>query len=123
MAIPIPTMNSFRLYTAVLAVLTGVHASSISRPTSCLGLLQAKVGHGVQVSTAVDVAAGGLSVPSYSGGTILNSFPLCHLTGTIQYGSNNWALTANGDHNLTWELYLPVTADYNGRFMVVGMYK
>lgn len=116
-------MSYVRLYTAILAVLTAVHASSIPRPMSCSSLLKATVSDGVQVLTSVDVAAGALSVPSYSGGTILNSFPLCHLTGSIKYSADGLTIAANGANNLTWELYLPVTANYNGRFMVVGMYQ
>ncbi|KFZ24642.1 hypothetical protein V502_00867 [Pseudogymnoascus sp. VKM F-4520 (FW-2644)] len=113
-------MSYIRLYTAVLAVLTAVHASSIPQPMSCSSLLKATVSGGVQVLTSVDVAAGALSVPSYSGGTILNSFPLCHLTGSIKYSADGLTIAANGANILTWELYLPVTANYNGRFMVVG---
>ena len=116
-------MNYIRLYTAVFAVLTAVDASSIPRSISCSSLLNATVSGGVQVLTSVDVATGALSVPSYSGGTILNSFPLCHLSGSIKYGNDGLTLAANGANTLTWELYLPVTANYNGRFMVVGMHQ
>jgi feruloyl esterase len=116
-------MNHIRLYTAVLAVLTAVHASSIIRPISCSSLLNATISGGVQVLTSVDVAAGALSVPSYSGGTIINSFPLCHLSGSIKYGADGLTIAANGANTLTWELYLPATANYNGRFMVVGVYQ
>lgn len=115
-------MGYIRLYTVVLAVLTAVHASSIPRPIACSSLLKAAVSGGVEVLTSVDVAAGALSVPSYSGGTILNSFPLCHLTGSIKYGADGLTIAPKGANTLTWELYLPAAANYNGRFMVVGMY-
>lgn len=114
-------MSCIRLYTTALAVLTAVEASSIPRAIGCSSLLKAKVSGGVQVLTSVDVAVGALSVPSYSDGTILNSIPLCHLTGSIKYGSDGLTVSANGANTLTWELYLPPAANYNGRFMVVGM--
>ncbi|PVH68008.1 putative feruloyl esterase B precursor [Cadophora sp. DSE1049] len=103
-----------------LAVLTAVNASSIPRPISCSSLLNATVSGGVQVLTSVDVPVGALGVLSSSGGTIFNSFPLCHLSGSIKYGADGLTLAANGANTLIWELYLPVTANYNGRFMVVG---
>ncbi len=116
-------MNSIRLYTAVLAMLAAVDASSIPRSLSCSSLLTATVAPGIQVLTSVDVATGALSVTSWSGGSIVNSFPLCHLTGSINYAADGLTVASNGANTLTWELYLPVSESYNDRFMVVGMYQ
>lgn len=116
-------MNYIRFYTAVLTASAAVHAVLIPRDVTCSTLVNTALGDGVQVSAAMDVATGALSVPSYSGGTILNSFPLCHVIGSVTYGDDGLTTDANGANTLTWELYLPITANYNGRFMVVGMYQ
>ncbi|KAH8651216.1 putative feruloyl esterase B precursor [Xylariales sp. PMI_506] len=113
-------MGYIRLYTAISALTTAAYAVSIPRSISCSTLLDTVVSDGIELLTAVDVEAGALSVASYSGGTILNSFPLCHLTGSISYGTDGLTTELNGPNTLTWEMYLPTAENYNGRFMVVG---
>ena len=118
-------MSIIRPCAAVLAtLLTTVHASAFPRAVSCSSLTQAQLGSGIQVLSAVAIAAGDLAVPTYSGiGTIVNSFPLCQVNGTIKYAAGgNDTPDPNGADTLTWLLYLPAAADYNGRFMVVGKF-
>jgi feruloyl esterase len=101
-----------RLYTIVLATFTVVHASTVRRKVSCSTLVQTKLVLGVQVLSAVNVAVGGLNVPSPSGGTILNSFPLCQVQGSVKYASSgNDTPDPHGANTLTWELYLPAAAN------------
>ncbi|KAL2829675.1 Tannase/feruloyl esterase [Aspergillus cavernicola] len=77
-----------------------------------------------QVHTAKAVPAGGLDISSEGGNqTIQNRIPICHVQGTIKYSEGQTGhaeLDASGEATLTWELFLPEHAEYNGRYLGVG---
>ncbi|KAJ5375741.1 hypothetical protein N7517_007747 [Penicillium concentricum] len=50
---------------------------------------------------------------------IINELTLCRVQGTISYDTEDLP-NLNGSNTLTWQLYLPITFKYNGRFIVVG---
>ncbi|KAL2864390.1 tannase and feruloyl esterase-domain-containing protein [Aspergillus lucknowensis] len=78
----------------------------------------------VQVHTARSVSAGGLSLSSEdSTEPIQNEFAICHVQGTIKYAdgpSGHVQPDPSGSATLTWEVFLPEHAEYNGRYLGVG---
>lgn len=104
---------------AALAMATVVNSAAYAPTISCSSLVNVQLGGGIEVLSAVEFGVGDLVVPSYSGGTIDNAYPLCQVSGNITYGADDVA-QSHGDNTLTWQLYLPDAEYYNGRFMVVG---
>jgi hypothetical protein len=102
---------------AAFAVLAPAHAIPSSQSSSaCTSLLRISSTPGINVLNATVLAPQALNATG-----ILNIYELCRFQGTIAYAvGGNDKPNPNGKDTLTWELYLPIKSDYNGRFMVVG---
>lgn len=102
-------MRLSRFHLIVLATLiTAAQATKIPREgttPNCSSLVNTKLGAGIHVLSAVNVAKGAFTVPSHSGGSILNLFDFCHVSGSTKYavGGDDTPL-ANGTNTLLWEL-------------------
>ena len=108
-------MGSARICLIASTILAAVHAISVSRHSSvCGNFVSTDLGPGYNISEGVTFSPGSLN----SSG-IINELSLCRVQGTVSYGSNA-APDPNGPHILTWELFLPISSEYNGRFMTVG---
>ncbi|KGO73687.1 Tannase/feruloyl esterase [Penicillium italicum] len=98
-----------------VTALSAVHARSVSKPSAaCHGLLSTDLSPGHTVTDAALFPSGSLN----SSG-IINSFTLCRVQGTVSYNKKDTPVL-KGPNTLTWELYLPITSEYNDRFIVVG---
>ncbi|KAJ5812491.1 hypothetical protein N7474_008792 [Penicillium riverlandense] len=96
-------------------ILAAVHAKSVSQHSSvCGSLVSTDLSPGYNVSEGVAFPPGSLNCSG-----IINELSLCRVQGTVSYGSDA-APDPNGPNTLTWELYLPISSEYNGRFMTVG---
>lgn len=92
-----------------------VHARSVPRAlVDCSSLPSVVLGTGYSITTAESFAAGSVNASG-----IINEFDLCRVQGTLTYGPGDVPLN-NGTNTLMWEIYLPDSSDYNGRFIVVG---
>ena len=104
---------------AAFTVLAPAHAipSSKSQLSSvCTSLLRIRSTAGINVLNAMVFASEALNATG-----VLNIHPLCRVQGTITYAAGgNDTPDPKGRNTLTWELYLPMNSEYNGRFMVVG---
>lgn len=102
---------------AAFAVLAPIHAIPSSQPSSaCTSLLGIRSTPGINVLNATVLEPEALNATG-----ILNIYTLCQVQGTITYAAGgNDTPDPKGKNTLTWELYLPINSEYNGRFMVVG---
>ena len=110
-------MGFLRTCVLVCTGLAFVHARWVPRASvDCNSLPGLVLGTGYSITAAENFAAGNLN-----GSVLLNEVDLCRVQGTLTYGPGDVPLD-NGTNTLTWEIYLPVSSDYNGRFIVVGKY-
>ncbi|CRG85522.1 hypothetical protein PISL3812_02574 [Talaromyces islandicus] len=91
--------------------------ASPTKPTKpdCAALTKAGSNSAVEVSQAVEVPPSSLNISS-----IVNEISLCWVQGTIKYSAESDKLDASGNNTLTWELFLPDPAKYNGRYLMTG---
>lgn len=86
-----------------------------STEPDCAALTKAGTNPAVDVSQAVEVPPFSLNISS-----IVNEISLCWVQGTIKYSAESDKLDASGNNTLTWELFLPDPAKYNGRYLMTG---
>jgi hypothetical protein len=94
--------------------------ASPTQPTKpdCAELAKAGTNPTVDISQAVEVPPNSLNISS-----TVNKVSLCWVQGTIKYSAENDKLDASGNNTLTWELFLPDSAKYNGRYLMIGREK
>ncbi|CAI7602277.1 unnamed protein product [Penicillium glandicola] len=105
-------MGYVRICLAVMVL--SVHAIFLSQPSACDGLLSIDLSPGHSLFDATIFSSGRLN----SSG-VINELTLCRVRGTVSYDTED-APSLDGPNTLIWELYLPITSRYNGRFIVVG---
>lgn len=82
---------------------------------ACADLAKAGTNPAVDISQAIEVPPNSFNISS-----IVNEISLCWVQGTIKYSAENDELDASGNNTLTWELFLPDLAKYNGRYLMTG---
>ncbi|KAF5528156.1 putative esterase [Colletotrichum aenigma] len=95
-------------HVARFLVLAGVNCGAIYRKPHCESLaeqVKASVPELTSVSSAL-VSANSLNITS-----VFNSASFCRFNGTVPYAENNTVL---------FEVWLPETGSYNGRFLAIG---
>lgn len=99
----------------VLALLCCFFAFSYGIPTSSCAILQ-QATHHIGLSENVHFNSSSIAVGAleFQDVNSTNEFPLCRVIGTITYGAKN-------NNTLNFELWLPDTWQYNGRYLSVGM--
>ncbi|KAJ5716631.1 hypothetical protein N7493_008542 [Penicillium malachiteum] len=108
-------MSFLRSGILVCATLATVHAGSVPRTSiDCSSLTGVSLSAGYSITRAEEYAAGDVDASD-----IVNEISLCLVQGTIEYGFDDVSVK-NGANTLTWNLYLPLASDYNGRFIVIG---
>ncbi|KAJ5973032.1 uncharacterized protein N7479_002950 [Penicillium vulpinum] len=107
-------MSFARICLVSVMAFFAVHAIFVSRQDACDGLFSMDLDPGYSLSDATVFSSGSLN----SSG-IINELTLCRVQGTITYDIEDTPVL-NSPNTLTWELYLPITSEYNGRFIVVG---
>ncbi|KAJ5626540.1 hypothetical protein N7528_003967 [Penicillium herquei] len=108
-------MGFLRFGILLSTALATVHARYVPRTSiDCSSLAGVSLGAGYSITSAEEYAAGSVNVSD-----IVNEISFCLVQGTIAYGSDDVPVK-NGANTLTWNLYMPLASDYNGRFIVIG---
>lgn len=97
-----------------LCYLPFVYSSRLPR-YSCDELPKHQHRIGLSEDVHIDASVVNVGALTFPNVTLLNSYSACRIIGKIAYG-------AEKNNTLNFEVWLPESSDYNGRYMSVGRF-